>query len=250
MPVLGVIPARLGSTRLPRKPLQLIGGVPLVVRVAQRAAEAGVTDALVVATDSEEIAAVARDAGISAVLTSPEHESGTDRVAEVAGRAEYAGFDIVVNIQGDEPFLSPAALAGAVDQVRAGFDIGTAAGAVMGDAAQSPSLVKVVCTGAGRALYFSRAAIPFVRDGGAASHRRYHQHIGVYACTRSALLRWAALEPTPLELTERLEQLRALEHGLSIGVALLDEPALPGVDTQEDLERADAHWTATARGFA
>ena len=247
MPVLGVIPARLGSTRLPRKPLQLIGGVPLVVRVAQRALDAGVTDALVVATDSDEIAAVARDAGIDAVLTSPEHASGTDRVAEVARRPEHAGFDIVVNIQGDEPFLSPAALSGAVGQVRAGFDIGTAAGTIRGGAAQSPSIVKVACTSSGRALYFSRAAIPFHRDAG---NHRYHQHIGVYACTRSALLRWASLEPTPLELTERLEQLRALEHGLSIGVALLDETALPGVDTQEDLERADAHWTATARGSA
>lgn len=250
MPVLGVIPARLGSTRLPRKPLQLIGGVPLVVRVAQRAIEAGVTDALVVATDAEEVAAVARSAGISAVLTRPEHESGTDRVAEVARRAEYAGFDIVVNIQGDEPFLTAAALDGAVAMVRAGFDIGTAAGSVMGDAARSPSLVKVVCAGNGRALYFSRSAIPFHRDADAAGDRRYHQHIGVYACTRSALLRWASLAPTPLELAERLEQLRALEHGLSIGVALLDETALPGVDTQEDLERADAHWTATARGAA
>ncbi len=250
MPVLGVIPARLGSTRLPRKPLQLIGGVPLVVRVAQRALAAAVTDALVVATDSEEIAAVAREAGITAVLTSPEHESGTDRVAEVARRPEHAGFDIVVNIQGDEPFLSPAALAGSVGQVRAGFDIGTAAGTVVGDAAQSPSIVKVVCSASGRALYFSRAAIPFHREGGDPGRRRYHQHIGVYACTRRALLQWAALEPTPLELTERLEQLRALEHGLSIGVALLDEPALPGVDTQEDLERAHAHWTATARGLA
>ena len=212
--------------------------------------EAAVTDTLVVATDSEEIAAVVRGAGINAVLTRPEHESGTDRVAEVARRAEYAGFDIVVNIQGDEPFLSAAALAGAVDQVRAGFDIGTAAGVVVGDAAQSPSLVKVVCTRAGRALYFSRSAIPFHRDAGASSARRYHQHIGVYACARNALLQWASLAPSPLELSERLEQLRALENGLTIGVALLDESALPGVDTQEDLERADAHWTATARGAA
>lgn len=250
MPVLGVIPARLGSTRLPRKPLQLIGGVPLVVRVAQRAIEAGVTDALVVATDSEEIAAVARGAGVSAVLTLPDHESGTDRVAEVARRAEYEGFDIVVNIQGDEPFLSPAALGGAVAMVRAGFDIGTAAGTIIGDAAQSPSLVKVACTRSGRALYFSRSVIPFHRDAGSAADRRYHQHIGVYACTRDALLQWASLAPTPLELAERLEQLRALENGLTIGVALLDETALPGVDTQEDLERADAHWTATARGAA
>ena len=250
MPVLGVIPARLGSTRLPRKPLQLIGGVPLVVRVAQRAIEAGVTDALVVATDSEEIAAVARAAGVSAVLTLPDHESGTDRVAEVARRAEYAGFDIVVNIQGDEPFLSSAALRGAVEMVRAGFDIGTAAGTVIGDAAQSPSLVKVACTRSGRALYFSRSVIPFHRDAGSTADRRYHQHIGVYACTRYALLQWASLTPTPLELAERLEQLRALENGLTIGVALLDEAALPGVDTQEDLERADAHWTATARGAA
>ncbi len=250
MPVLGVIPARLGSTRLPRKPLQLIGGVPLVVRVAQRALDASVTDALLVATDSEEIAAVVAASGIDVVLTRPEHASGTDRVAEVARRAEYAGFDIVVNIQGDEPFLSRAALAGAVAQVRAGYDIGTAAGTIVGDAAQSPSLVKVACSFSGQALYFSRAAIPFHREGGSAAHRHYHQHIGVYACTRSALLRWAALDPTPLELTERLEQLRALEHGMRIGVALLDEAALPGVDTQEDLERADAHWTATARGAA
>jgi len=159
-------------------------------------------------------------------------------------------FDIVVNIQGDEPFLSAAALAGAVDMVRAGFDIGTAAGTILGDAAQSPSLVKVVCAGNGQALYFSRSAIPFYRDAGSAGDRRYNQHIGVYACTRDALLRWASLPPTPLELSERLEQLRAMENGLTIGVALLDETALPGVDTQEDLERADAHWTATARGAA
>jgi 3-deoxy-manno-octulosonate cytidylyltransferase (CMP-KDO synthetase) len=209
-----------------------------------------VVDSLVIATDSEEIAAVARAAGVNAVLTRPDHESGTDRVAEVARRAEYTGFDIVVNIQGDEPFLSGAALAGAVDMVRAGFDIGTAAGTLVGDAAQSPSLVKVVCAANGRALYFSRSAIPFHRDAGPAADRRYNQHIGVYACTRTALLTWASLVPTALELSERLEQLRALENGLAIGVALLDETALPGVDTQEDLERADAHWTATARGAA
>lgn len=127
MPVLGVIPARLGSTRLPRKPLQLIGGVPLVVRVAERARQASSTDSIVVATESSEVLEVCQAAGIPAVMTSADHESGTDRVAEVARRPEYAGFDIVVNIQGDEPFLSVAALGGAVAMVRAGFDIGTAA---------------------------------------------------------------------------------------------------------------------------
>ena len=130
----------------------------------------------------------------------------------------------MVNIQGDEPFLSAAALAGAVDMVRAGFDIGTAAGTVVGDAAQSPSLVKVVCTGNGRALYFSRSAIPFYRDAGSAGHRRYNQHIGVYACTRGALLQWASLPPTPLELSERLEQLRAWRTGSASGSPCSTKP--------------------------
>ena len=229
MRVLGVIPARLGSTRLPNKPLQLLAGEPLITRVIQRVMEHGLTDELVVATDSPMIAQVAERSRVRAVLTDPSHPSGTDRVAEVAGRPDYRGYDVVVNVQGDEPFLSREALAGALDRVERGGD---------------PSLVKVVTDGAGRALYFSRAAIPFRRDPRDHGDDLYRQHLGIYAYTRAALSRWVAAPPSPAELAERLEQLRALHLGLTIGVAALTEPALPGIDTGDDLRRAEAHWHA------
>jgi 3-deoxy-manno-octulosonate cytidylyltransferase (CMP-KDO synthetase) len=201
----------------------------------------------VVATDAAEIAEAVEAAGYRAVLTSSDHGSGTDRVAEVARRGEFDGADIVLNVQGDEPFVLPAALHGAVARVRGGDDVGTAAAPLTAMNADDPGRVKVVFDAQGRALYFSRAPIPFYRDVGTAD-RRFWQHIGVYAYRRDALRRWAAGEPTPLERAERLEQLRALEYGLTMGVALLDTPAIPGVDTLEDLLRADALWTATARG--
>jgi 3-deoxy-manno-octulosonate cytidylyltransferase (CMP-KDO synthetase) len=244
MRVLGVIPARLGSTRLPNKPLQLLAGEPLITRVIQRVVEHDLTDELVVATDSPRIAEAATRAGVRAVLTDPAHLSGTDRVAEVAARAEFAAAELVVNIQGDEPFLPREALAGAIQQVEEGADVGTAAAPLDASLAADPSRVKVVTDAAGRALYFSRAPIPFRRDPVGDGAGLYWQHLGIYAYTRPALRRWVGAGASAAELAERLEQLRALDCGLTIGVARLEEPALPGVDTPDDLRRAEAHWHA------
>jgi 3-deoxy-manno-octulosonate cytidylyltransferase (CMP-KDO synthetase) len=239
-----VIPARLGSTRLPNKPLQPLAGEPLITRVIERVLDHGLVGQLVVATDSEKVARVAEASGIRAVLTSASHATGTDRVAEVAERAEFAAFDTIVNIQGDEPFLAREALAGALGRVEQGDEIGTAAAPLDLALAGDPSRVKVVTDARGRALYFSRALIPHLREPGDSSDGLYWQHIGIYACTRAALARWVGLPPSPAEHAERLEQLRALHDGISIGVARLSEPALPGVDTAEDLRRAEAHWHA------
>lgn len=244
MRVLGVIPARLGSTRLPNKPLQMLAGEPLVTRVIQRVQEHGLTDELVVATDSPMVAQVVERAQARAVLTDRSHLTGTDRVAEVATRPEFAGFDVIVNVQGDEPFLAREALAGSLEQVEGGADIGTAAAPLDPGLAGDPARVKVVTDGNGRALYFSRAVIPHRREAADDAEGLYWQHLGIYAFTRAALQRWSRLEPSPAELAERLEQLRALHHGLTIGVARLAEPVEPGVDTLDDLRRAEAHWQA------
>jgi 3-deoxy-manno-octulosonate cytidylyltransferase (CMP-KDO synthetase) len=244
MRVLGVIPARLGSTRLPNKPLQLLAGEPLITRVIQHVVDLGLVEQLVVATDSQMIAQVVERAGVRAVLTHDGHVAGTDRVAEAAGRAEFAGFDVVANVQGDEPFLPRAALAGAIDRVAQGDDIGTAAAPLSPEHAADPSRVKVVTDARGRALYFSRAAIPRRREPTDPADGLYWQHLGLYVYTRPALAQWVATPPSPAERAEHLEQLRALHCGLTIGVARLTEPALPGVDTPDDLRRAEAHWHA------
>jgi 3-deoxy-manno-octulosonate cytidylyltransferase (CMP-KDO synthetase) len=244
MRVLGVIPARLGSTRLPNKPLQLLAGEPLITRVIERVLDHGLVGELVVATDSAQVAAIAERSEVRAVLTDGDHATGTDRVSEVAARPEFASFDVIVNIQGDEPFLSREALAGALARVDQGDEIGTAAAPLDPALVSDSSRVKVVTDARGRALYFSRAVIPHAREAGDASDGLYWQHVGIYAYTRAALARWVSLPLTALEQVERLEQLRALYYGLTIGVARLEEPALPGVDTAEDLRRAEAHWHA------
>jgi 3-deoxy-manno-octulosonate cytidylyltransferase (CMP-KDO synthetase) len=247
MRVLGVIPARLGSTRLPNKPLQMLAGEPLITRVIQRVQEHGLADELVVATDSPMVAQVVERSQVRAVLTRRDHLSGTDRVAEVAARPEFMGFDTVVNVQGDEPFLAREALAGAIERVAQGDDVGTAAAPLDPALAGDPGRVKVVTDAQGRALYFSRAAIPHQRDAADGDQALYWQHLGIYAYAPAALRTWARLEPSPAELAERLEQLRALHHGLTIGVARLLEPIEPGVDTVDDLRRAEAHWQALQR---
>lgn len=246
MPVLAVIPARLGATRLPRKPLRLLGGEPLVVRVYERVTALAVADHCVVATDHPEVADACQSRGIPVVLTRSDHPSGTDRVAEVAERPEFVAFDVLLNVQGDEPFVSEAALRGAVDIVRQGrAPIGTAAVPIPVEALDRRDVVKVVCTDDGRALYFSRAAIPCLREAQDAALLAplVHQHVGVYAYTRSALQQWVRWTPHPLELVERLEQLRPLAHGLAIGVAHVPS-AEGGIDTEDDLARANARWTA------
>jgi 3-deoxy-manno-octulosonate cytidylyltransferase (CMP-KDO synthetase) len=245
--ILGVIPARLGSTRLPNKPLQLLAGEPLVTRVIQRVIELGLVHEVVVATDSPMVARVVEKAGIQAVMTSPEHGSGTERVAEVASRPEFVEYDVIANVQGDEPFVDRAALAGAIERVRQGDDVGTAAAPLDLAMAVDPSRVKVVMDVKGRALYFSRAVIPFRREPADPSDGLYWQHIGLYVYPRAVLERWVRLPPTAVEQVERLEQLRPLQHGLSFGVARLNEPALPGVDTLEDLQRAESYWNAQSR---
>jgi 3-deoxy-manno-octulosonate cytidylyltransferase (CMP-KDO synthetase) len=248
MKTLAVIPARLGATRLPRKPLRLLAGRPLVVRVWERVAAMEVAERCVIATDSEEVAAAARNNGADAVLTSPDHASGTDRVAEVARRREFAGFEAVLNVQGDEPFISSEAVRGALGMLRGEFKIGTAAVQATTAVLAEASVVKVVTADDGRALYFSRAPIPFLReaknaDDAALLRDRVWQHIGVYAYTRDALARWVALPAHALERIERLEQLRPLAAGWAIGVALIAGPLRRGIDTEVDLARANSEWT-------
>ena len=252
MTTLAVIPARLGATRLPRKPLRLLGGAPLVVRVWERVRDLGVADRIVVATDSEAIAAVVRAAGGEVAMTRGDHPSGTDRVAEVCARAEHRDATVILNVQGDEPFVSAEAVQGAVEAVRGGSPIGTASAPADLDALQSPDVVKVVCDDRGRALYFSRAPIPYLRDGGSREHRDalVRQHVGIYAYAPDALRRWVALPPHPLELVEKLEQLRPLANGIEITVAGVREPVPAGVDTEDDLARAESRWQDLFAGRA
>jgi 3-deoxy-manno-octulosonate cytidylyltransferase (CMP-KDO synthetase) len=250
---LAVIPARLGATRLPRKPLRLLGGAPLIVRVWERLTALGLADRVVVATESEEVARAAREAGAECVLTDPHHPSGTDRVAEIARKPDFAGYDVIVNVQGDEPFLPAEAARGAIDLVTSGaFPLGTAAVLASPSVLDSPDVVKVVRADDGRALYFSRAAIPFLRDGAERAERdaMILQHLGIYAYARDALARWVALPPHALERVERLEQLRPLAAGMAMGVALLEEAAPRGIDTEEDLRLANDRWTTFMSGRA
>ncbi len=224
----------MAAQRLPGKPLLARTGKPLVVHTLEAARAARRVSRVVVATDDERIAAAVRAAGGEAVMTSPDCASGTDRVAEAAAR--LPGEDVVVNVQGDEPEIEPAALDALIEALEADprVEMGTLA-APLGDPEEAarPSVVKVVMDGRGDALYFSRAPIPHRRDpaGPAATLR----HVGVYAYRRAFLARFAALPPTPLERTESLEQLRALEHGHRIRVVRVAR-APAGIDTPEDYE--------------
>lgn len=239
--VIGVIPARWGSTRFPGKSLAPICGKPLIQWVVERARLARSLRAVVVATDDERIRAAAQALGVEVAMTRPDHPSGTDRIAEaVQGRAA----DVVVNIQGDEPLIDPA-LIDSVGQALAGgdaWDMATAATAIRDEAdVANPSVVKVVSDAAGRALYFSRAAIPFVREkdsGFAAGEPLYWRHIGIYGYRRSFLERLVREPPCVLEQAEKLEQLRALHLGCRMKVIRTAEVGL-GVDTPEDVARAE-----------
>ena len=245
MRTLVVIPARLAAVRLPQKPLRLLAGVPLVTRVWQRVSEMQIADRCVVATEDPAVADVVRAAGAECIMTSRGHVSGTERVAEVASMPEFTGFTTIVNVQGDEPFIGKSAVQGAAAIVQSGrFPLGTAASPAPWSIASNPAVVKVVLGADGRALYFSRAGIPFVRDREAIEsvEMKMLQHIGVYAYTRDALEKWVALPPHPLENTERLEQLRPLAAGIAMGVAIADEPAASGIDTEDDLAAANQRW--------
>lgn len=237
MRIVGIIPARWASTRLPGKPLADLGGRPLIEQVWRRARRARRLSRLLVATDDLRIAAAVRGFGGEAVMTPRTCASGTDRLAAAVRRLAC---DVVVNIQGDEPFLSPAALDQLVEPFLSDPDLqmATLSAPLPAASAADPNSVKVVCDLAGDALYFSRAALPFPRDGlrpGASSPFRLH--LGVYAYRRACLLKFARWPQTPLERLERLEQLRALEHGVRIRVVPVARPSL-SVDTPADLARA------------
>ena len=247
-PFVVAIPARHAASRLPGKPLRLLAGEPLVLHVARRALAAG-ADAVWVAADDERIAAALVGSGVRIAMTSPGHASGSDRLAECAAIAGWSDDTVVVNLQGDEPFAPAAGIrAVASALVDSGAEMATLATPVE-DAATlaDPNAVKLVRAANGDALYFSRAPIPWPRDAWATAEGRailppgthWLRHIGIYAYRAGFLKRFAALPPTPLERTESLEQLRALEHGHRIAVALSPEPFPPGVDTPEDLARAE-----------
>jgi len=242
--ILGVVPARLRSERLPGKPLVEIGGRPLIEWVWRRVSAFTTLDACVVATDAEEVAAVCRSFGAVVAMTSPDHPSGTDRVAEVSAMPPFAGYDIVVNVQGDEPLIDESTVAAAVAEVRRGMDIGTVATPVRELAAwHDPDVVKVTRRSNGAALYFSRSPIPFRRGGAPGESElcteRYLRHVGVYAFTPAALRQWVGLPVAALEEIERLEQLRPLAAGMTIGVGIV-AAAEGGVDTPADVERIAA----------
>lgn len=243
-----VIPSRYASQRLPAKALRIIAGRPLVVHVWERAIESG-ADEVVVATDDARIADAVTEAGARAVLTSPDHASGTDRLAEVARVLGWADDTIVVNLQGDEPLVPPHALrqlAGALaDRARAG--IATMATPIRdAETLFLPSVVKVVLDRDGYALYFSRAPIPWARDAFARDARAlpegvsYLRHLGLYAYRARTLRAISEAPQDPIERAESLEQLRALAMGIPIHVSILDPAPPPGVDTEEDLERVRA----------
>jgi 3-deoxy-manno-octulosonate cytidylyltransferase (CMP-KDO synthetase) len=232
-----VIPARYASTRFPGKPLARLWGKPLIQHVYERAGRSRLCQRAIVATDDERIAAAARAFGAEVSMTRPDHPSGTDRSAEVA---ETLDSDLIVNVQGDEPLVDPAAIDAAVAPLAADSEIpmGTLCAPLerIEDLA-NPNVVKVVLDQAGFALYFSRLPIPFVRDAGVRVER--YRHIGLYVYRREFLLKLATLPPTPLEQAERLEQLRVLEHGHRLRVVVVGS-ASPGVDTPQDLERIES----------
>ncbi len=234
MRVLIVIPARMKATRLPNKPLAMVGDAPMIVQVWRRAVEAKLGD-VVVACDGEEIASVIRAAGGVAVITNPDHPSGSDRVWEVVSKTDH---DIIINLQGDVPTLEPQLLHDLLAPLKnPAVDIATLAAEITRtEEHENPSVVKVVAAfdaqkRQGIALYFTRATAPYGEGP------RYH-HIGVYAYRRAALAKFVSLPPSPLELREKLEQLRALEAGMRIDVTVVDTVPL-GVDTPEDLARAN-----------
>lgn len=246
--VVAIIPARYGSSRLPGKPLLDLGGTPMIVRVARRAGMARLVDRVIVATDDQRIAEVVNAAGYEARMTSATHETGTDRLAEVAGELEA---EIIVNVQGDEPLLDPSAIDSAIEPLLEDTTLLMSTTCEPLESAElilDPSVVKVVTDEDGFALYFSRSPIPLPRDEvrrcgsleAALEHNPdltslFAKHTGLYAYRREFLLRYATLPRTRLERIESLEQLRALEHGFRIRVVSVGHHSI-GVDTPEDLE--------------
>ena len=241
----GIIPARWRSTRFPGKPLHLIGGKPILHHVWERCRRAKNLDAVIIATDDMRIAKAAFNWGADVSLTSPKHQSGTDRVAEVARKAPQ--FEFIINIQGDEPLTEPSLLDRFVETLRSNrkIDIVTAAHPFENAAdAASPHQVKVIVDRDGNALYFSRYPIPFPRNHSVPI--KYLRHQGIYGFRRKALLDFVRLKPAPLERAESLEQLRALENGVKVHV-LLTKHGSPGVDTPADAKAVEQNLTRAKR---
>lgn len=250
------IPARMSSLRLPGKPLRLLAGRPMVLHVIDRALESGASE-VVLATDSEAIAEAAAGSAVRIVLTRPDHPSGTDRLAEVAGQLGWPRERIVVNLQGDEPLVPAVAIRAVAEALAANPDcaIATLAQPIQDVATfLDPNAVKVVTDGRGRALYFSRAPIPWPRDAFAADRSELPhghgawRHIGLYAYRAAFLLDFPTLPGSPLERAESLEQLRALSAGERIVVIRSPEDFPPGIDTEDDLARVERHLTALHLG--
>ncbi|MBI4665076.1 MAG: 3-deoxy-manno-octulosonate cytidylyltransferase [Nitrospinae bacterium] len=233
-----VIPARYGSTRLPAKALKLIGGKPMITRVYERAKLMKTPSRVIVATDDERILKTVTGSGGEAVMTSIHHASGTDRVAEVARK--FPEYGIVVNLQGDEPFVDTDSVDRAVNALKGnpGASVSTLCVSVERKEAEDLNVTCVVRDLHGMALYFSKLPIPHHRDG-ADENSRWLKHLGVYVFRRDFLLRFSAMSPTPLEKLEKLEQLRILEHGEKILLVDTDRDSL-GIDSPADLERAEA----------
>ena len=233
MKAIAVIPARLASTRLPRKMLREIAGEPLLAHVYRAVSASPLLQQVIVATDSDEILNTCRARGWNALLTSTSHRSGTERVHEVAGSVPA---DVYVNVQGDEPLTRPEHIAVLLALFRdPGVQVGTVKTPCPAEEISNPNAVKVVTDTAGRALYFSRATIPFDRDG---IGPRYFKHLGIYAYRKAALDRFCSLPESLLERSERLEQLRFLDNGIPIHVAETPYDTI-GVDTEDDLRRAE-----------
>ena len=234
-----VIPARLGSTRLPRKPLADIDGKPMVVRVAEQAKKS-LAHSVVVATDSVEIQEACDEHRIECLLTSENHPTGTDRLAEVAQLLKLPDNALMVNVQGDEPLIPPELINQVAQTLADHMECAISTVAVpIHDATeiQNPNVVKVVLNRAGEALYFSRAPIPFVRDAGAKDKTKHLRHLGIYAYRAEFLQAYTRLDPAPPEQAEALEQLRALWNGYRIAVHTAAQTPPAGVDTPDDLER-------------
>ena len=252
MAVVAIIPARYGSTRLPGKPLARIGGKPMIQHVYESASKARVLERVLVATDDRRVEETVRGFGGEVMMTSKDHASGTDRLAEVARKIKA---DWLVNVQGDLPFIQSETIARAVRPMRRDRSIpmGTVGTPIFDEGEwRNPNIVKVLINRQGFALYFSRSPIPYVRNGavdlggnkltrGAKRRLWAHRHVGLYVYRRDYLLQFARLRPTALEQIESLEQLRALAHGHRIYVAMVDERCVE-VDTAEDLAKAEEYW--------
>lgn len=231
-----IIPARLASTRFPQKVITDIGGLPMVVRTAQRVSH---LDRVVVAADDEKIIDICKEYGIEAMLTSTTHKSGTDRIHECATLLDIPDDEIIINVQADEPFMEPDVVESLMKKLQSlqsknePFIMGSCYNAINADSAQDPNLVKVVLDDADNAIYFSRSAIPYNQGGGA----KYFGHIGIYGFSKKSLKEFCSLKDAPIEDIEKLEQLRAIYHQKKISMVKVASTGF-GIDTKEDLERA------------